>query len=207
MTISGVSICAEAGLRLGDTPIQAFDEDSDSARIFAACYPTTKNFILSLYDWKFTIKKRQLARQETAPLTSFPYQYTLPSDSLTDGVIALYNTDAEGAGTYTNFEVNKDGVLTDAEEVWIDYQANNTNEENWPPYFVELITQAVMVAACFSLTENATLREGLKEEVYGNKVEYPNGGMVRACRNRNSNEDPPAAIADFTLIDARFSGV
>lgn len=208
--VTDVSICAAAMVALGSAPISNFTDADDHTVACARLYPMTKSFVLSIYNWRFTMRKRQLARVVAAPLTKWNYYYQLPTDRLTDGIVAMFDTDAEGASPTQSFELFADGrVAASAETVWIDYQVMNTIEAAWPPYFVELMKKAMMVELTIPVTDNATLRTALAAETYGSPVEYPNGGLVRMARQRNASEDPSPVIAtqNFTLVEARFSGV
>lgn len=206
--VTDISICADALIRLGAGPISNFTASDDRTVQCARIYPRQKAFLMSIYDWRFIVKKRQLARLEETPNSEFSYYYQLPSDRLTDGVIAMFEDDGQGVPPSTDFRLYAGGrIASNAQTVFIDYAANNIMESAWPPYFVELVTKAMMCELAIPITDNGTLRDMLVKETFGNPAEYPNGGLVRMCRQRNSAEDPPVPIASYTLIDARFGGV
>lgn len=203
---SDIDICSNALLLLGARPIQSFDDGTDASTLCANLYPSTKESILSRHDWRFTITKRQLALSSTAPVSFWDYQFQLPSDRLTDGVIKMFDSDAASAPVYKNFEILGDKLMTDVDEAWIDYQTTSV-ESAWPPYFVELMEYAMAARLAYPITDQANLAQQMKETAFGTAAEVMNGGLFALAKSRNSRENPPQRLEDFTLVNARFSGV
>lgn len=201
-----VQICSQALLRLGAKAIGSFDDVTDRASLCSNIYPTKKDQILSIHDWKFTLQKKQLQRKADAPVSGSSFEYAMPNDRLTESIITMYNTGSAGAPPFKDFEIQGDGVLTDATELFADYQSNGSQEASWPPYFVELIIKAMMVELAMPITDQANMRISLFSEVYGTPVEFGRGGMVGQCVGRNSREDPPRVFTDFSLTLARAEG-
>ena len=203
---SDIKICSSALLRLGAKAISSFTDGTNRSTLCANIYPSLKEGILSQYDWRFTVKQRQLARSPETPETRWQYKFTLPSDRLTDGPIAVYNSDAAGTGIapINTFELFAGFLYTTELEIFIDYQTA-TEEQAWPAYFVELMTKAMMVELAMPITDQANLRESVRREVYGTDVENGVGGMMGLVRSRNAREDPTMVFQDYSLINARFA--
>lgn len=205
-TTNNIKICSNALLRLGAKAISSFTDGTDRSTLCANIYPFKKDDILSLYDWKFTIIKKQLDQKADDPISGWSNEFQLPADRLVDGVITLYD-DANPPGVpFKAFEIHGDGILTEAAALFLDYQSNGIAEANWPPYFVELITKAMMVELAIPITDQTGLRKSLYEEVYGTAVENGRGGMMGRAMGRNSRGDPPQVFKDFSLILARAEG-
>lgn len=199
-----VKICSVALLDLGGNAISSFSDDSDAARFCASVYPLLKENILSMYDWRFTVTKARLNRETSTPENRWTYQYALPSDAKTDGLLALYDSGEVGARPVQNFQLFGKKVLCDYEDVYIDYQGDISNEATWPGYFVELMTKAMSARACMFVTDNATLKVGLEQTVYGTPQERGVGGLMGMCRARNAKDQPGDTIENFDLLAARF---
>lgn len=205
-TTNNVRICSSALLRLGAKAISSFTDGTDRSTLCANIYPVVKDDLLSLFDWKFTIHKKKLSQKADDPISGHDSEFFLPADRLTDGVITLYDDDAAGSAPFKEFEVQADGILTDALELWLDYQSNGTAEAVWPPYFVELVVKAMMVELVIPITDQTGLWKTMHQTVYGTIVENLRGGMMGRAMARNSREDPPQVFRDFSLILARQEG-
>ena len=201
-----IDICSNALLLLGARPIQSFDDGTDASTLCANLYPSTKESILSRHDWRFTITKRRLALTTNSPVSLWDYEFQLPSNGLTDGVIKAFNDNSAGAPVYKNFEIQGDKLLTDVNEIWIDYQTTS-DESAWPPYFVELMEYAISAKLAYPITDQANLAQEMKQIAFGTAAEVMNGGLFALAKTRNSRETPPQRLEDFTLVNARFSGV
>lgn len=205
-TATDISLCSTALVALGAKAISSFTDGTDRSKLCGTLYPIVKNDILSRYDWKFTIKKKQLSRLTESPVSQWTYKFQIPSDALTGAPIALFTTSQAGAPPLLRFEVKAEGIYCDETALFMDYQVNNTDEANWPPYFQNLIVQAMRAALCWPVTRQSTETQRLEQVVYGTPQEAGMGGLVRACRIRNSRENPPIPIVDFPLLTARAEG-
>lgn len=205
-TVTDVQICTNALNRLGAKGISSFTDGTDRATACGNIYPFVKDNLLSLHDWKFIIRKQQLARKGTAPISGYSYEYQLPANRLTDTAVIVYDSNAAGSAAFKDFEIIADGLLTEAAEIWVDYPANNFAEAVWPPYVVELQTVAMMAELAMPITDQSGYAAKLYERVYGTPVENGRGGMMGRAIARNSREDPPQVFNDFSLVLARSEG-
>lgn len=202
---TALDICSDALVRLGANPIQSFTEGTPASQICSIVYPKVKGNLLSLYNWKFTHKKFQLARLAAAPKTQWKYQYALPSDRLSNVPFVLYETASQGAPAYKAFEFVGEVVYSDAETLFIDYQGAVLDSQ-WPAYFTELVTVAIMGEIAFAITGEISEGERNRRAVYGDPATGAPGLLQRA-KTRNSQQTPPQRLEDFSLIEARFGGV
>ena len=88
---SSVSICSDALILLGASPISSFTEGTDAALACDRLYPDLRDSIISNYMWTWSLKKTQIARLAEAPTNEWKYAYQLPGDMLS-GVIALFTS-------------------------------------------------------------------------------------------------------------------
>ena len=59
---TAVSICADALILLGASPISSFNDGTDEANTCDRLYSDTRDMTLSMYPWSFAYKKVKLAR-------------------------------------------------------------------------------------------------------------------------------------------------
>lgn len=205
-TVSKFRICSAALMRLGADSISSFNDGNDRSTICSVLYPLAKDNVLSLHDWKFTITKKQLAEDATAPISKYTNQFILPTNRLTDGPFAVYDTNAAGAAPFKDFEIQGQRLLTEADTIYVDYQSNATQEAVWPPYFVSFMIDVMEEELCMPITDSASLRRELHERNFGTIAENGRGGHLQRAISRNSQEDPPQPFQDLSLIIARQEG-
>ena len=125
---SALTVCSDALLMLGAKPISSFNEGTDAANVCDRIYPALRDSTMQAYPWSFTFKKVQLAKTINTPVNQYKYEYQLPSDRL--GTIRrAYTSTAVGAGTFTDWIIQGDKLLTNEEVVVIDYQFRPAESE------------------------------------------------------------------------------
>ena len=88
-----LSICSDALILLGASPISSFTEGTDAAQACDRLYPDLRDTMLSTYVWSWTLKKSQIARLSTDPINEWEYAYQLPGDMLS-GVLAVFESNS-----------------------------------------------------------------------------------------------------------------
>ena len=85
-----VSISNNALTILGANTITSFTDGSKAAGIANNLYEFVKKHTLSMYPWKFALKKVQLAQDSATPVNEWDYQYTLPTDAVSTLPVAVF---------------------------------------------------------------------------------------------------------------------
>ncbi len=98
MARSEVEIINSALIKIGEEIISAPNEDTDAATKSAVLYPLLRDKLLRLYNWRFAIKRAELAEEAEKPVFGFAQQYKIPADCLR--VIGIYD-EFEPAQNYT----------------------------------------------------------------------------------------------------------
>ena len=138
-----VSITNKALLFLGAETITSFADGTPQASISKQLYKEVKLSTLGMYRWSFTIKKAQLAQDNTTPVSEWTYQYSLPNDILNNVPLAAYTSNTHGNSIFKDWEINMgtDGtakLMTESQTVYIDYQ-RVLEEDLMPVYFTQLL--------------------------------------------------------------------
>lgn len=203
MALSEVGVCNRALLRIGLQTIASLSEGSDRADACQSLYEDTKLGALSMYDWRFTLRKVQLARLTTAPVNGWNYAYQLPTNRIS-GPRALYNSTAVGAQPIMGgYEVFGSQVFTDETVLVADYQ-ENVAEADWPPYFTPLVVFAMAAALAPTLTDREDLTIEYHARAWGTPQESYRGGWFAVASLRDSFFNPSASFDSDALNDARF---
>ena len=68
-----LSICSDALIMLGASPLSSFSEGTDAAQTCDRLYDDLRDTVLLAYPWSFTLKKVQLAQSVDAPANEWSF--------------------------------------------------------------------------------------------------------------------------------------
>ena len=196
-----LKVCSDALLLLGAQPISSFNEGTDGANVCDRIYPDLKKSTLQSFPWSFSFKKVQLARTINTPVNQYKYEYQLPSDRL-GTVRRVFNSTAVGSGTYTDWIIQGDKLLTNQETVVIDYQYLPTEAE-MPSYFIQLLKYMMAWHLADPITDQITKTQQWQTTAIGTPGENGRGGYFRTAMVIDGQGNTSAAFEDFSLIAVR----
>lgn len=199
---TSLSICSDALLMLGANPISSFTEGTDEANICNSLYPDIKNKTLATYPWSFSFKKVKLARLITTPTTEYKYQYALPSDMI-GTPRAIFTSNQAGAYPQRNYRLMGGKLLTDYEEVYVDYQYA-VEEYEMPHYFVQNMKYQLTWHLAMPITDQIEKTDYWRTVAQGTPGENGRGGYMRQAMNIDGQGQPTNALQDFPLINVRY---
>lgn len=197
-----VSICSDALINLGASPISSFTEGTDSAQACDRLYPDLRDTLLSTYVWSWTLKKVQLARLSTNPINEWEYAYQLPGDQLTGALAVFENDSSSQRSVRYGWELYGDQLYTNMETVYIDYQAT-VSESKMPPYFVRLLKTALAAELAIVITDQASKADYFRALAYGSPSENGRGGRMREAMNIDARGQSTQIVEDYSLIQVR----
>ena len=77
-----LSICSDALIMLGASPLSSFSDGTDEAQVADRLYDDVRDTLLMQYPYSWTLKKVQLAQLLDTPINEWKYKYQLPGDRL-----------------------------------------------------------------------------------------------------------------------------
>lgn len=199
---TALSICSDALLMLGAKPISSFDEGTDEASVANRLYPDIKDQAILMYPWSFSYKKVSIARLISTPINEYRYEYQLPGDRLTSPR-AIYDTNATNIPPRKEYRIIGDKLLTDYEQVYIDYQYS-VPEYDMPSYFVQLLKYMMTWHLALPITDQTDKSQYWQSVATGAPGENGRGGYLRQAMNIDGAGNPTNAINDFSLIAVRY---
>jgi len=199
---TSLSICSDALLMLGAKPISSFDEGTDEASVANRLYPDIRDQALLMYPWSFSFKKTSIARLISTPTNEYKYEYQLPGDRLTSPR-AVYDSNATGLPPRKEYRIIGDRLLTDYEQVYIDYQYA-VPEYDMPSYFVQLLKYMMSWHLALPITDQTEKSQYWQSVAVGSPSDNGRGGYLRQAMNIDGAGNPTNAINDFSLIAVRY---
>jgi hypothetical protein len=197
-----LSVCSDALILMGASPISSFTEGTDAAQACDRLYPDLRDTLLSTYHWTWNVKKVQLSQLSTPPLNEFEHAYQLPGDMLS-GVLALFDSSENHEYPIRyGWEIYGDQLFTDLDEVYIDYQSS-INESKMPPYFINVLKYAMAAELSVVITDQIAKADYYRAVAYGTPGENGRGGLMRQAMNIDSRGRLSPVIEDYSLIDVR----
>lgn len=197
-----LSICSDALILLGASPLSSFSEGTDAAQICDRVYDDLKDSIIAAYPWSWSFKKVQLARLTSTPASEWKYEYQLPGDALA-GARAVFTSNSAGARPVQGgWEILGRKLQTNFESVWIDYQYS-PQEFELPTYFVQLLKYAMAADIAETVTDQITKADYFERKAFGSPGENRRGGQMRVCMNIDGANKPTEAFEDYSLIAVR----
>lgn len=189
MPLSSVELCSRALLKIGAATIASLEELTTEAQIAAHLYPITRDALLAAHPWNFAITYAELQAAAQSPLADYTYAYMLPADCM-----RVLSAGARARGSGLEYKICGRQLLTNADSATLTY-VQRAPEENFPPFFVMALIAQLAAEFCIPLTDSTSRWEGLRHAA---EAEFRRAKMI------DSQEDTPARIVDFTLIEERF---
>jgi hypothetical protein len=197
-----VSIANQALLLLGADTISNFTNGTAVGNACSIIYPKVKLTTLGMYPWSFSLKKQQLARLSTAPNAHFLYQFSLPNDMINSVPRSVYASSDRGAATIKDWEIQGETLLTDRENIFVDFQ-QDVHEGKLPTYFVQLLVYMLAWNLAEPITDQTEKGNYYKQIALGSIAENNRGGFFRTAINLDGAGETPPVIAQYLLTEVR----
>ena len=150
---SWVDICNRALSRLGTKTISSLTDGSPNQKYCSIFLLDAVSEVLDAFDYHAAVRQLQLARDATAPLYGYDYQYPLPSDFL-----RIKETET-GGDSYT---IESGKILTNAESVFVKY----IYLPETPIGLSSYIIKAIVAALAVRLAEPLISKDELYQKIY-----------------------------------------
>jgi len=188
MALSDTALCSRALIRIGAAPITSFDDGTAESEIAGALFAPVRDALLSAYGWSFATGQVALNKLGTPPVADYENAFGLPNDFL-----RALSAGSGGRGRGLNYRIARGSLHTNADEVLLTY-IFRPEEEEFPPYFDAVVIARLAAEFTIPITENTSRAEAMFKLA---ELEYARARQIDA------QQDSPARIEDFSLINAR----
>ncbi|NYZ12897.1 hypothetical protein HL658_10065 [Azospirillum sp. RWY-5-1] len=190
MALTAIGLCSRALLRIGATPISAFDDGTAEAQVADALYAPARDALLTANAWSFATAQATLPRLSDPPLADFANAFQLPADFL-----RALGAGIGGRGRGLEYRIAGRRLHADAESVVLTYLFRPA-EADFPAFFDQALIARLSAEFCIPLTENSSRAETMMKLA---ETEF------RRARLIDAQQDVQPRFEDFTLIEARGS--
>lgn len=200
-----IDIVNQALTKLGEARIVSMNDDNKAARSMSSAYNIITLAEIRAHNWRFAIKRTELAVLADAPAWGYNYQYQVPSDYLRLVQVndQLIDVNAPYYITTSNslYQLEGKQILTNlGAPLKIRYVSNVTTPEGvidttqFDACFVDVLATRLAIQCCEDLTDSSTLKSGLWDEY---KL------MIKQAVRANAIEIATLANTDSALITGR----
>lgn len=205
MARTDVDVVNQAIGLIGGEPIEALGEDTPLGAWAQTAYPFRRDYLMSLYEWRFLTAFAQLARMATAPPgCPLKYCYALPSDLVGD--VRAFRRAPDAHAHVVRVLVSSLGAASDAGQVFAEYTAAKP-ESTWPPWFVTL-TATAFASDVARRRPDAAVADTFWQQAFGPPEQGGEGGLYLQARQADGRNAPERQLFYDAgpLVDARMGG-
>jgi len=197
---SDTAIANLALTKVGDLRITNLTDNTKPAREILAIYDMMRDKLQRTYNWRFCVKRVQLAAEVDTPVFEYENQYPIPSDCLRILQVGDYYPAPDlsdlisGSGAEYQLEGNK--ILTyDSGPLNLRYLSRVTDPTQFDPAFDDAFASLLAFNVCEALTQSSQKKESALRDY--------RLALSDAIRS-NAIESPPESLADTTWISVRL---
>jgi hypothetical protein len=185
-----LDICNSALIKLGSRLIVSLGDSTKSARLLNQQYNICKLAVLRSHIWNFAKDRAVLAPLVDTPAFGYAQAYQLPADFVR---VAKINGEIRGI----QYEVEGDKILTNDNQMELEYIKDVTNEANMDALFVEALAFYLAWEISIPLTGDKELKQQMWE---GYKT------VLRNAKSVDGQENPAPELLATQYLEARGVG-
>lgn len=194
--LTNLDIVNAAFNRIGEDPIQTFEEDGGGEQDASLIYEEVVGFNLGLQPSGFAFARevRQLSKLDGhTPLTGYSLVYDIPGPY--SGLPVYLSDDITDPGCrFSQFILTGGRVHSDADPLFAMVKFV-PDPHRWTETFRSATITAIASRLAFSVASDRTTSEALRAEAYGTPSESFRGGMMRAALAEDAFANPPRSVA------------
>lgn len=133
--VTKLDLCSMALLKLGEKPIQSFQENNAAAKISLTLFDSVIDGLISVHPWRFATSSQELSKNSDG-------DFVIPSN-----VIRILQTNGHVIG---------DKIYSDGETISL-VSLVQTEPEKFPSYFISLAATRLAMEFCIPLSGDQTL--------------------------------------------------
>lgn len=187
---TAVSICSNALLLLGDSPINSLEEGSERARLASNLWPDARDFVLRSHPWNCAVKRVTLNPLAAAPDFDYRCAFLLPGDWLRTLQLGR-------SGEMPEYRIEGRTILMNENVCRLRYIWRNENPATWDAMLVHAMTMVMKALFAYPITQAGSITQ-LSEAILA--------PILKQARAVDGQEDDVDYLDDSPLYRAGFIG-
>jgi len=163
-------------LKIGEKPIQSFNDDDAAAQLARTVFDPTADALLARHPWRFATRRFDLIKTKDG-------DFLLPTE-----ILRIISCSAP------RYDINGNRIKAAADRISLDAVVR-LNAENYPSFFISCLATRLAMEFCMPLTDNQNAFSMLAALF---------DSELRAAKFIDSTMASAPAIQDFSLINARY---
>lgn len=184
---SSTSICNSALIKIGAERITALTDNNKRAILCNEQYDKIRRRVISAHPWNFATRRVQLAKLASTPVFEYDNEYQIPSDCLR--IFRVRDQDI------IDYRIEGRKVLSDSDEIYIEYASDITDVSQMPWYFQEYLSYEIAYDLCYAIVQSSSFRQTIREDMIDAR---------RNARNYDSQEGTPRSLEIDTWTNSRI---
>lgn len=174
--LTKIDLCSMALLKIGEKPIQSFNEDTAAAQLSRTLFDTVTDALVVQHPWRFAIRTVDLVK-------TTDHHFVIPAD-----VKRVLSCSCPGY-SITSGRINAAGDKVSIKALV------RVGVEEYPAYFIPVAATKLAMEFCIPLTENQNTFKILAALF---ESELRTAKFIDSTTTTNSD------MSDFSLLSARF---
>jgi len=174
--LTKIDICSMALLKIGERPIQSFNEDTSTAQIARTLFDPTTDALLARHPWGFASAEFELSKTSDG-------DFLIPVE-----VLRVLSCSA------ATFKINGDRISAAPAKITI-RAIVRVAPERLPSFFVSVLATRLAMEFCMPISDN--------QQAF-NALSVLFESELRAAKFIDSTMTTPAGINGFSLVNERF---
>lgn len=190
LTAADLDIANAACAQIGETPLQAMDEETDAGQAASLLYLEVVEFNIGLYNFSFSKQLYQLSQVANATSRAgFDYVFDMPAERLGD---PLYVTDdaTDPDRRFSKYAIINSQIHASKTPLYAMCRFR-PNPDRWTPTFRGATITALAARFAMSLGHDRATADAKHVEAYGTPSEQFRGGMLGAAIRADAYSVPP----------------
>lgn len=186
MSVSEVSICNSALLKIGAAPITSLTQDTVESRLCKEQFAKVRDDLLRAHPWNFAVKRASLALLAEVPAFGYSYAFALPSD-----YIRMIKTDIPTE----QWTIESGQFLCNFNTANVQYIRRVEAVGEFDTSFAEVLACKLAHDICYSLVQSVALKAAIWQD-YERKLTH--------ARSFNGQEKAPPQVYAKEWLNSRY---
>lgn len=172
--------------------IASLTENTKISNTIEEVFTEVRDQLLEMHKWNFAVKRVQLARLSTTPVSEWDHEYNLPSDFIR---FISIRAGSDGLGD-VDYNLEDGKILTDSATLYLRYVSRVTDPNLMTPLFRAAFSMQLASRLAVALANSSTLQDKLEKRF--DKISLPQ------AKSADALQDMAEGLPESSWVTARY---